>query len=51
MGHFNDWVPEAIPKYIMTSGKQRLIAVGKFGGGTLDYFVCRMDEFVKKYKL
>ena len=48
----NDWVPEAIPKKFMDVGKEWdhhcLVAVGEFGGGTLDRFVDRMNKFVEK---
>jgi len=49
----NPWVPEAIPKKFMTAGKEWdhhcLVAVGEFGDGTMDRFLERMDNFVKKY--
>jgi D-lactate dehydrogenase len=48
----NDWVPEAIPKKFMNVGKEWdhhcLVAVGEFGGGTLDRFVDKMNKFVEE---
>jgi len=50
---FNNWVPECIPGKFMTAGREWdhhcMVAVGEFGDGTLDRFMKRMDEFVKKH--